>query len=202
MANSKRLTLHTLSYRFDFSNQLSATGIWLSSVSAPEDAPATILLNDDGYKASGKDAKERIDRGDQVLALDTIFNGATKPEESDPGAWAMMVATDGKRPLGLEVEQFLAVSQWLKAKSGRANLRVQTTGVRSQIVALMGAALSPDLYSTIVNEQAIDSFGALLRGPVLFRSAPELFCLDLYKDFDIDILTAMAQPVHIERHAK
>lgn len=202
IANSKQLGLHTISYRFDFSNQLSATGIWLSAISSPENAPATIILNDEGYKSSGKWAKERVDRGDQVVALDTIFNGATMPEESDPGAWAMMTATDGKRPLGLEVQQFLAVSQWLKARSGGAKVRVQTIGMRSQVVALIGAALSPDIYSTIVSEQTIDSFGALLSGPICFRSAPELFCLDLYKYFDIDILTAMAQPVHIERQVK
>jgi dienelactone hydrolase len=199
MANTKHLGLHTISYRFDFTNQLSATGIWLSAISTGEHAPATIILNDEGYKGSGQQAKERVDRGDQVLALDTLFNGATMPEEPDPGAWAMMVATDGKRPLGLEVEQFLAVSRWLKANAGGAKVRVQTTGMRSQVVALMGAALDPDLYSTIVSKQAIDSFGTLLKGPLVFRSAPELFCLDLYKYFDIDTLTAMAQPVNVER---
>ncbi len=200
MANSKHLGLHTLSYRFDLTNQLSATGVWLSAISSLDNAPATIILNDAGYKASGKLAAERIDRGEQVLALDTIFNGATKPEESDPSAWAMMVTTDGKRPLGLEVEQLLAVARWFQANSGQAKIRVQTVGIRSQVVAQVAAALSPDLFAAIVSDDAIDSLGSLMEGPLLFRSVPELFCLDLYKYFDIDLFTSMAEPVRIERH--
>lgn len=200
MANSKHLGLHALSYRFDLTNQLSATGVWLSAISSPDNAPATIILNDAGYKASGKLAAERIDRGEQVLALDTIFNGATKPEESDPSAWAMMVTTDGKRPLGLEVEQLLAVARWFQANSGQAKIRVQTVGIRGQVVAQVAAALSPDLFAAIVSDDAVDSLGSLMEGPLLFRSVPELFCLDLYKYFDIDLFTSMAEPVRIERH--
>jgi hypothetical protein len=199
MANSKHLGLQSLSYRFDLTNQLSATGIWLSAISSPANAPATIILNDAGYKASGKLAAERTDRGEQVLALDTVFNGATKPEENDPGNWAMMVSTDGKRPLGLEVEQLLAVARWFQANSGQKTIRVQTVGIRSQVVAQAAAALSPDLFAAIVSDDAIDSLGSLMEGPLLFRSAPELFCLDLYKYFDIDVFTSMAEPVRIER---
>jgi len=202
MANSKHLGLRSISYRFDFSNRLSATGILLSAISSPENAPATIILNDAGYKASGKLATERINRGEQVLALDTILNGATMPEETDPGAWAMMLATDGKRPLGIEVEQLLAVSRWLRTESGRPNIRVQTVGMRSQIVAMIAAALSPDLYGTVVSDDAIESLGSLIDGPLVFRTAPELFCLDLYKYFDVDLFAAMAEPVRVERHVK
>lgn len=200
MANSKHLGLQTLSYRFDMTNQLSATGVWLSAISSLDNAPATIILNDSGYKASGNAATARIDRGEQVLALDTIFNGATKPEESDPGAWAMMTTTDGKRPLGLEVEQLLAVARWFREHSGQAKIRLQTVGIRSQIVAQIAAALSPDLFNTIVSDDAIDSLGSLMKGPLLFRSYPELFCQDLYKYFDIDLFTSMAEPVPIELH--
>jgi dienelactone hydrolase len=202
IANSKHLGLRNVAYRFDLGDQLSATGIWLSAISSADDAPATIILNDAGYKDSGKLATERIDRGEQVLALDTIFNGATKPEESDPGAWTMMTTTDGKRPLGMEVEQLLAVSRWLRPRSAEQKIRVETVGMRSQMVALISAALSPDLYSSVVSHDAIDSLGSLMQGPLLFRSAPELFCLDLYKYFDVDLLTAMAAPVRIELHLK
>jgi hypothetical protein len=37
----------------------------------------------------------------------------------------------------------------------------------------------------------------LIDKPVPFRSAPELFCLDLYKDFDIDSLSALAFPAKV-----
>jgi hypothetical protein len=45
------------------------------------------------------------------------------------------------------------------------------------------------------------SLAYLLNKPVPFRSAPELFCLDLYKYFDLDRLSALAGPTEVERIA-
>ena len=35
--------------------------------------------------------------------------------------------------------------------------------------------------------------------PVEFEQAPELFCLDLYKEFDVDSLEALAAPATVHR---
>jgi hypothetical protein len=37
----------------------------------------------------------------------------------------------------------------------------------------------------------------VLELPVRFEQAPELFCLDLYKEFDIDRLEALAAPAKV-----
>jgi hypothetical protein len=47
------------------------------------------------------------------------------------------------------------------------------------------------------NHNAMRSLAYLLDKPVPLRSAPELFCLDLYKDFDIDSIRALALSVKI-----
>jgi hypothetical protein len=198
MANTKHLGLHTLSYRFDFDNGLSATGIWLAAISAQPDAPVTIVLNDKGYKASEGMVSERVNRGEQVLALDTILNGATMPKQSDGAVWPMMLATTGDRPLGLEVAQLLATSSWLQKTTGRHTIRLETEGIRSQMVALIAAALEPGLFSNLVSNEVLSSLGDLLTGPLIFRTTPDVFCLDLYKYFDIDRLQALAAPVKIE----
>lgn len=198
MANTKHLGLHSLSYRFDFDNGLSATGIWLAAISSAADAPVTIVLNDKGYKASEAMVTARINRGEQVLALDTILNGATTPKESDAAVWPMMLVTDGDRPLGLEVAQLLASSQWLQKTTGRQTIRLETDGIRSQVVALVAASIEPGLFSNLVSNEVLESLGELLNGPLVFRTTPELFCLDLYKYFDIDRLEALAAPTSIE----
>ena len=46
-------------------------------------------------------------------------------------------------------------------------------------------------------QNGMKNFAYLLDKPVPLRAAPELFCLDLYKDFDIDSLSALASPVKI-----
>jgi hypothetical protein len=202
MANSKHSDLHTLSYRFDFDNGLSASGIWLSEISAAPDAPATIVLNDKGYKASEKMVTERVNRGEQVLALDTVLNGATMPKQSDGAVWPMMLVVNGDRPLGLEVAQLLATAAWLQKINGKQTIRLETEGIRSQMVGLIAAAFEPKLFSSLSSGDVLNSLGELLDGPLVFRNTPDLFCLDLYKYFDIDSLQAMAAPTKIETGKK
>jgi len=70
-------------------------------------------------------------------------------------------------------------------------------GIRNQTIALIAAAIEPDAFSDVVNQNAMKSFAYLLDKPVTLRSAPELFCLDLYRDFDIDSISALAPSVKI-----
>jgi hypothetical protein len=69
--------------------------------------------------------------------------------------------------------------------------------MRSQLVALNAAALEPSLFTTVETQGGIQSLGYLFSAPVPLRKAPELFCLDYYKDFDVDRLIMLAQPVHV-----
>ena len=65
------------------------------------------------------------------------------------------------------------------------------------LAALTAAAIAPDLFSAIVSRNAMESLTFLLDTPVPIRSAPELFCLDLYQDYDLNVLEAIASPVKI-----
>ncbi len=195
LVSTKRPGLQAFSYRFDFSNSLSATGIWLAGNHVADNASLTIVLNDKGYKASAEGAVDRINRGEQVLALDPIFVGATSPDEGDPAYWELLVAGSGERPLGIEVEQLIAVAKSFGAQERK--VRLETEGIRSQTIALAAAALAPDLFSEIHSNGAMNSFSYLLDAPVQYRTAPDLFCLDLYKYFDVDRLQAMAAGVKI-----
>jgi hypothetical protein len=69
--------------------------------------------------------------------------------------------------------------------------------MRSQVIALIAAAIEPQEFSTLVSRNAVRSLAYLLDTPVPIRSAPELFCLDLYKDYDLNSLEVLASPVRI-----
>jgi len=199
--NTRQKGLETLSYRFDFDNGLSATGVWLKAIAAPSNAPATIVLEDGGRKDAANVISDLINRGEQVLALDPMFMGEMIPQKPDPTDYELLVATVGARPLGIEVEQLLGVANWLTQASGQREIRLETTGIRSEVVGLAAAALDPNLFSAIATRRAMRSLGHLLDTPVAFRSAPELFCLDLYRDFDIDRLAALAERTKVEFHS-
>ncbi len=76
-------------------------------------------------------------------------------------------------------------------------MRLESLGIRSQVVATIAAALEPELFSEVVSHAATPSLGHLLDVPVAFREAPELFCLDLYKEFDLDRLAVLAGPTRV-----
>ncbi|MGA8439461.1 MAG: acetylxylan esterase [Candidatus Sulfotelmatobacter sp.] len=194
--DGRGVSFRFLSYRFDLSNGLSATGIWFKENAAPQNALLTIVLNDKGYKASAEAVSGHVDRGEQVLALDLLFNGATVPESPDPSDWEMLAESSGERPLGLEAAQLVATANWLRS-TGVSQVQVDTDGIRSQVVALAAAAIEPGAFSRIVSRNAMKSLAYLVDTPVPYRSAPELFCLDLYKDFDLDSLAALAAPVKV-----
>jgi len=150
-----------------------------------------------------------------VLALDVLLLGEMIPEPldvSDPelvdplsilrsrrGAAnaALLLATVGERALGIEVGQLLAVAEWFKRTSGQADLRLETTGIRSQVIALAAAALRPQAFTAIVAHETMPSLDHVLDAPVRFSDAPDLFCVDLYKHFDIDRLQIIAAPTRI-----
>jgi dienelactone hydrolase len=197
MWNTKNKGLETLSYRLDFSNELSATGVWLKAIAAPANAPATLVLNDQGRKAAGEAVSDRVNRGEQVLALDVLFNGEMVPTSPNPTDHELLIASMGDRPLGLEVGQLIGAARWLAQISGQAHPRLEAAGMRSQVVALLAAALEPKLFSEVAVTGGIHSLGFLLDAKVPPRSAPELYCLDLYKDFDLDHFRAMAAPTKV-----
>jgi dienelactone hydrolase len=197
MTNSRGMMFESLSYRFDFSNGLSATGIHFKQDASPDVEPVTIVLNDKGYKAAGQDVFDRLISGHEVFALDLLFNGATLPEMPDSSDWELLVDASGDRSLGLEVAQLLAFTKWVRSSTGSGRVQIVTDGIRNQTVALIAAAIEPDAFVNVANRNAMKSFAYLLDKPVPLRSAPELFCLDLYKDFDIDSISALAASVNI-----
>lgn len=201
MANSRGMDFQSLSYRFDLSNGLSATGIWFRPEHSPVTDRVTIVLNDDGYKAAGQQVFESLSRGNAVLALDLLFTGATKPDVQDSSDWEVLVDSSGERSLGMEAAQLLSVIQWLHAEGGAQEINLKTKGIRSQLVALVAAALDADAIKALHTEGGMQSLSYLLEKPVPFRDAPDLFCLDLYRDFDIDSLTALASGIDIKQSA-
>jgi hypothetical protein len=110
----------------------------------------------------------------------------------------LLVASAGDRPLGLEAAQLAAVAKWLRANSSGRPVQVETDGIRTSVIAAVAAAVEPGTFSTITSHHAMKSLGYLLDTPVDYRSAPDLFCLDLFKYFDIDSIAAIVEPTKIQ----
>lgn len=204
-ANSNHSEVESVSYRFEMANGLSATGVWLKETGAATGAPLTIVLNDNGKKAAGSEQwahtdeiGDRLDRGEQVLALDLLFTGDAAPDQP-PYLFAEMLAAAGDRPLGIEVAQLMGIAGWARQQFRPSRIRIETTGPRSQLQGLVAAALDPAMFSEVASRRGINSLSFLLEKPVPYEAAPDLFCLDLYRDFEIDRLTTLARPTKVVR---
>ena len=194
--------MESYSYRIHFSDGLVASALWGKGIATGEGAPASILLLDEGKAKASQRASDRINRGEQVLAVDLILTGEAQPRRrnaSDSHRYAQLLATVGDRPLGIRTSHLLALAKWLKDHRAAPEVRVEAQGFRSQVVALLGAALEPTAFSEVKVEMGMKSLSHLLAKPVRYSEAPELFCLGLFPEFDLERLISLAKPVPVEQ---
>lgn len=202
-ANTHHNGVESLSYRFEMDNGLSATGVWLQDAGTRAEAPLTIVINDQGKKAAGSEIWDhvpeianRLERGDQVLAVDLLFSGDASSGQTTSLLTQMLAAT-GDRPLGMEAAQLLGITHWARQQFQAPRVRLETTGMRSQVEALVAAALEPGLFSEVVTHRGIETLSYLLDKPVAYDAAPDLFCLDFFSEFDLDRLEVLTQPTRV-----
>ena len=89
-----------------------------------------------GYQAAEQQVFDSLSSGHEVLALDLLFNGATRPEVPDSSDWELLVDSSGDRSLGLEAAQLLSIVHWLRSTQGARDIQVKTNGIRNQVIAL------------------------------------------------------------------
>jgi hypothetical protein len=93
----------------------------------------------------------------------------------------------------MQAAQLIGIARWLVHRTGAKQVRIESTGARSQLTALTAAALEPTQFSGVEIHDGVERLAKVLDAPVTYEAAPDLFCLDLYKEFDIDRLSALAK---------
>jgi len=223
IGSTRNKGLETLSYRFEFDNELSASGIWLKATTTPHDAPIAVVIDDDGMQnpnlafhslpsespvlSNGRENSIawRVNRGEQVLAVNLLFTGDASPDKLgapkglwDPSAlYTQLLASVGDRPLGMQAAQLVGVAKWFQSRKKASPISVEAKGIRSQVTALVASALESTLFKQLLTRGGMRSFGYLLEKPVRYQDAPDLFCFDLYREFDIDGLATLVEPTKV-----
>ncbi len=224
VSSTRNKGVETQSFRLEFTNELSATAVLISSIRASAQAPTALLTSDEGFQTVRSQVYQdpsqapilsecransvawHVNRGEHVMVLNVIFIGDSSPDKFgearnlwDPSAlYTQLISSLGERPLGLEASQVIASAKWLRSRNASSVISVESTGIRSQVLALIASALEPDMFSQVLVREGMKSLSYLLEKPVTYQEAPELFCLDLYKEFDIDALAAMSRPTNVK----
>jgi hypothetical protein len=204
VANTNHSTVESISFRFTLSDGLSATGVWTKSTWTPGNAPMVVMVNDKGRTGVDEqvgdhvpEAANLVDTGRQVLALSILFSGDANPLKRDVGSLGYMMTAVGAPPLGLEAAQLIAITGWAREKWHPSQITLESEGYRMQLVSLVAAALQPSLFRSIAIHKGIHSMAELLDKSVKSNQVPDVFCLDLYKDIDLDTLKVMAEPAKV-----
>jgi hypothetical protein len=128
-----------------------------------------------------------------MLAFDPLFVGGAAPGP-DVSAWIVLVDSTGDRSLGLEAAQLVATANWLRSTTGQDKVRLETSGIRTQMIALVTVEVQLAALPEVGSQNPNHSLAFLLDKPASYRSAADLFCLYLYKKFDVGSLSALAYP--------
>jgi hypothetical protein len=97
----------------------------------------------------------------------------------------------------MEAAQLIGATTWLRKNRGTDRVFLETSGIRSQVMALIAAALEPNLFYEVLIRDGMESLSHLLDKPIPYQEAPELFCPDLYREFDIESLAMLTAPTEV-----
>jgi dienelactone hydrolase len=152
-------------------------------------APA-LLLHDAGSAQASERATELLNSNHDVYCFDPFYFGQLAIGDR-AYLWALMASTVGERPLGIQVGQTLAVSQWIADTHKAKTVRLVTEGPRTGVIGLVAAAIRPEVFSELQQGNAMGSLKSLLEDNRSFESSPELFCFGLLDVTDVPQLQSL-----------
>ena len=154
-----------------------------------------LVLADEGRKAAAtaEIVRDQLAEGRRVLAVDPFYVGEARIAERDY-LFALMVATIGERPLGMQASQIAAETRWARAERKAGPVLIVADGPRTSVMALAAAGLEGSAIGALELRRSLGSLKELIETKASYPSAPELFAFGLLGDFDIPQLAALAAP--------
>jgi hypothetical protein len=152
----------------------------------------TILIGDKGRVSLATEAERLLAAGQRVLAADLFGFGESHPTKRDY-LWALLIATVGDRPLGLQANELLSVARWAGGES-KAPVSVIADGPRSSVIALAAVGLDEKAIARIEVIGPLGSLKEVIETNRTLEQSPELFCFGLLEQFDVKQLVALAAP--------
>ncbi len=153
----------------------------------------TILIADGGRTAVAAHAEQLLAAGQRVLAVDPFYFGESRLAERD-FLFALLLASVGDRPLGLQASEVMSIARWARARWGREPVTVRAVGPRTSTIALVSAALEASAIGKLELYGCLDSFREVIQQGRGVNEWPEMFCFGLFESFDIGDLAKMIAP--------
>jgi hypothetical protein len=171
-------------------------GAWtIPAVELVKGSPAktAVLVADAGRASAAADVARLMAAGYRVVAVDPFYFGESRIAQRD-FLFALLVASIGDRPLGLEASQVAAVARWSAAQGKSGPVHLVALGPRSSTFALVAAALEDKAIGSVELHGPMTSFKQLIDENATVEQKPELFCFGLLEALDIKQIAALVAP--------
>jgi dienelactone hydrolase len=162
-------------------------------LTGPQTERTAILVADGGRAAAATVASQLLKDGYRVIAVDPFYVGEARCRQSD-WLFALLVATVGDRPLGLQASQVSAAARWAAERQGGAPVTLVAIGSRASVFALVATALETQAIAAVELRQPLGSLKEVLERNWPVTEAPELFCFGLLECCDMRQLAALVAP--------
>jgi len=159
----------------------------------------TVIVADRGLAEARQIAAEVMAREERAIVVDLLFTGECLPTDRQAWSFAQMIATVGRRPLGIQVSQLHAVMNWAAREQASAPLHMVAKGRVAGLAALVAAALEPDRLGRLELREMDASLKDLLTKKITYSQAPSAFCFGLLEIADVPELIELAKPTKVER---
>jgi hypothetical protein len=177
--------------------KLKIAGEWtIPAVEIGRGKEAVLVLADAGRAAAADEVARLLAAGKRVVAVDPFYLGESKIKNKD-WLFAILVASVGQRPLGVQAQQLAAACAWLKAERNAADVRLHAFGPRTSLMALAAAAADPAIDGARLTG-SLGSLQEIIEQGLTVNQAPEQFCFGLLETADIKHLVQLAAPREIQ----
>jgi hypothetical protein len=160
---------------------------------APKDAKSTTIVLADGGRKSipSETINSLLADGQRVLAIDPFYFGESKISQRD-FLFALLVATVGERPIGIQANQINAIAKWARSEFGTKTVNVSSIGPRTSLMSRVAAGCDTQISACHTKDE-FTSLRAVIEQDLTVNKQPELFCFGLLKTCDISHLKHLAK---------
>ncbi|MDG1894630.1 MAG: acetylxylan esterase [Fuerstiella sp.] len=163
------------------------------SVPGTKPTKLAVVLSDDGKSAASEQVQRLLKSRHRVLAIDPFYFGESKITERD-FLYAILVASVGDRPLGIQASQLVAAARWAREEFQCDEVTIAAAGPRTSVIALTAAGLSANAIDAVQVHDCPGSLREFIEQNQGANQMPEMLCFGLLKDFDVAQLVALAAP--------
>lgn len=152
-----------------------------------------LIVADAGRASTAGEVRSRLDAGYRVVAMDPFYMGESKMAQRDY-LFALLVATVGDRPLGLQASQVAATARWLNGPRQGGPVSLVSVGPRSSVFAAAAAGLETQAIATLEMRDPLGSLRQVIDEDWTLNEKPEQFCFGLLEATDMKQMLALVAP--------